>query len=286
MLSQTFRNKRTQSIVVLVPNIANPLFAQIVSGIERTAQARGYNLLLGDTHNSPKREADYIRMVETQLADGVLQLSSYSPGKPALPRPHVKAVSIAGVDTTPFPTVRIDNVSAAKAMTEHLMSLGHKRIGVISGPADNANSILRLKGYKAALEAAGIAFDPALLIEGTFRMPSGRTGADYFASMPTGKRPTAVLSMNDEMAIGVISGLKAHGIKVPEDISVSGFDGLVMGEYSDPPLTTMAQPAADMGAKGAELLINLIEGAAEIPDAVIMPFTLVERESVAAAPQT
>lgn len=280
MLSQTFRNKRTNSIVVLVPNIANPLFAKIVSGIDKTAQERGYNLLLGDTHNSPKREADYIRMAETQLVDGVLQLSSYSPGERALPRPHVKAVSIAGADVNPFPTVRIDNAAAAEAMTNHFLVNGHNRIGIVSGPDDNANSVLRLKGYKTALQKAGLEYEASLLFEGNFRMPSGREAARYFASMPESSRPSAILCMNDEMAIGLMSGLRKGGIRIPDDVSVSGFDGLDLGDYAEPALTSMAQPAEKMGAAGAEVLIDMIEGNTETQGDIILPFKLIERSSI------
>jgi LacI family repressor for deo operon, udp, cdd, tsx, nupC, and nupG len=280
MLSQTFRNKRTQTIVVLVPNIANPLFAKIVSGIEKTAQTRGYNLLLGDTHNSPKREENYIRMVETQLADGVLQLSSYSPGEPALPRAHVKAVSIAGVDATALPTIRIDNTAAAKKLTQYLVDAGHRRIGLLSGPSDNDNSKLRFKGHMQALAASGIEYDATLTCEGTFRMESGRQAARYFSEMKQG-RPTAIFSMNDEMALGLIAGLRTSGLNVPGDMSICGFDGLDMGDYAEPRLTTMEQPAAEMGARGADLLIDMIEGDNETPQEIILPFKLIERESVA-----
>lgn len=284
MLSQTFRNKRTNSIVVLVPNIANPLFAKIVSGIDRTAQERGYNLLLGDTHNSPKRESDYIRMAETQLVDGVLQLSSYSPGERALPKPHVKAVSIAGADINPFPTVRIDNAAAAEAMTNHFLKNGHRRIGIVSGPDDNANSVLRLTGYKAALEEAGIAFDGNLLFEGTFRMPSGRMAAEYFTDMPRNLMPSAILCMNDEMAIGLMSGLRKQNVRIPEDVSVSGFDGLDLGDYVVPRLTSMAQPAEDMGAAGAKVLIDMIEGTQNAEGDIVLPFQLIERQSIKKLP--
>lgn len=283
MLSQTFRNKRSNTIVVMVPNIANPLFAKIISGIEAVAQEHGYNLLLGDTHNSRELEAHYIGLVETQLAAGVLQLSSHSTHPSILPKPNVKAVSIAGTASTEgihFPTVRIDGALAAKTAVDYLISQGHQRIATITGPMGNSNTEQRLEGYKSSLNSANIAFDNELIFEGDFRLASGRSAADKILALGK-QRPTALFCMNDEMAIGVIDGLSASGVSVPGDMSVTGFDDIEFASFMNPRLTTIAQPAKQLGQRGATLLIRMIEEQSPPELDIVLPFNFIIRNSVA-----
>lgn len=281
MLSQTFRNKRTNLIVVLVPNIANPLFAKIVSGIEKTAHTRGYKLLLGNTQNSEELESDYIRLVETQLADGVLQLSSAGVCSDLLASPHIKAISVAGVHADGIPCVMIDNVKAAETVIEHLAEKGHRRIGLVTGPRANANTTARLKGYMNGLQKANIPYDPTLVIDGTFRSQSGLQAAHSFIQMGNA-RPTAVFCMNDEMAIGFTQGCEEAGLHIPDDMSVVGFDNLDMTEYWKPGLTTVSQPAQLMGEKGFELLCQLLENPDAELDNVTLPFDFIIRNSTKA----
>ncbi|MEX0297744.1 MAG: LacI family DNA-binding transcriptional regulator [Kordiimonas sp.] len=282
MLSQTFRNKRSNTIVVMVPNIANPLFAKIISGIETVTQKHGYNLLLGDTHNSSELEAHYINLVETQLAAGVLQLSSYSMRNSPLPNPNIKAVGIAGTDNTcgaEFPTVRIDSVEAAKTAVNYLINQGHKRIAVITGPKDNSNTEQRLEGYRTSLGSAGIAIDTDIIFEGDFRLASGQSAVTRMLKQ-TSELPTAIFCMNDEMAIGAINGLSSAGLTVPEDMSVIGFDDIDFAAFVTPQLTTIAQPANEMGQRGATLLIQMIEEQSPSDQDIVLPFEFVVRNSV------
>lgn len=182
MLAQKFRSKSSQTIVVMVPDIANLFFAQVISGIEAVAQQAGYSVLLGDTKDSVERENEYIQMVETRLADGIINLRPHSEDA-GLPREGVLAVNATGSEHTPYPSVRIDNVGAAKEVVEHLLALGHTRIGAISGLKDNPHTQERLQGYQQALQNAGIAFEPSLLFEGDFCYPSGSKAAHYFLSL-------------------------------------------------------------------------------------------------------
>ncbi|WDD98298.1 MULTISPECIES: LacI family DNA-binding transcriptional regulator [Thalassomonas] len=278
MLSQQFRNKQANTIVILVPDIANLFFSTVISGIENVAQSKGFNVLLGDTRDSSEREKSFINLVETKQADGVIQLRPYSKNS-MLPKKFVTAVNACGCEDTPYPAVRIDNADAARQVTEHLISLGHKKIGLISGLTDNPHTIDRLKGYKQALAQAGIEFDPALVAEGDFTLWSGLNASEHFIRMTD--RPTAIFSMNDEMAIGAMKGLKAKGLKIPEDISIAGFDDLEFSKYSDPPLTTVAQPAEKLGEKSAELLFQLIDGETSSQNEYVLPVEFIIRQSTA-----
>jgi len=276
MLSQKFRNKTANCIVVLVPDISNLFFTTVIRGIETVAQKKGFNVLLGDTRDSSTREKNFISLVETRQADGIIQLRPYTSDS-ALPMESVIAVNASGCENTPYPTVRIDNVTAAKDVTKYLLSLGHTRVGVISGLHDNPHSVDRMKGYKQALDEANIPFDAALISEGDFTMWSGLNSTEHFMRMSD--MPTAILCMNDEMAIGAIKGFRRKGLKLPEDMSITGFDDLEISRYCEPSLTTVSQPAEKVGEKSAELLFKLIEGVVPSQTEYILPVEFVIRES-------
>jgi LacI family repressor for deo operon, udp, cdd, tsx, nupC, and nupG len=274
LLARSFRAAKSFSVVVLVPDITNPFFSQVIQAIEDRAQQKGYAVLLGDTRETSKREQEYVNRVETRLADGVIQLRPQSMSSSTQPIPWVNA---CGCEGTPGPSVRIDNVGAAKTMVDYLISLGHKRIGVISGLKDNPHSIDRLKGYKASLAAAGIPFNEELVVEGNFTMWSGQNAAKQFFSLE--QMPTAIFCMNDEMAIGAIQTLKAEGLSVPKDVSVTGFDDINYAKYWDPALTTMAQPAEEIGKRAMDLLLRIIEGEELSNVEAVLPSEIMIRQS-------
>ncbi|MCF2949443.1 LacI family transcriptional regulator [Paraglaciecola aquimarina] len=279
MLAQKFRAKSSKTIVVLVPDIANQFFASVISGIELVAQNRGYSVLLGDTRDSAVREREFVRMVETKLADGIINLRPYKKEDAILPQDDILSVSASSCEGTPSYSVRIDNVGAAKKAVSHLIALGHKRIGVISGLKENPHNIDRFNGYKAALADANITYDPKLVVAGDFNYWSGLTAAEQFSIMKP--RPTAIFSMNDEMAIAAIRGFKDKGINMPEDMSIIGFDDMEVSRYCIPTLTTISQPAEKIGEKSAELLLQLIEGKKPETEEYILPYEFVIRESIA-----
>lgn len=281
MLSQKFRNKQSKTIVILVPDIANLFFAQVISGIEHVVQKHGYSVLLGDTNDDKKREQEYIDMVETRLADGIINLRPYILDDSILPLDNVTAVSAAGCENTPYPSVRIDNVGASERVVDYLISLGHRRIGVVSGLEDNPHSIERLQGYRNAIDKAGITFDPNLVYGGDFNFWSGLNASEYFYRMKE-EMPTALFCMNDDMAISAMKGLLNHGLKIPEDISITGFDDLQVSRYLNPALTTVSQPAQKIGEKSAELLLQLLEGKNPNQTEYILPYDFVIRESTTA----
>jgi len=276
MLARNLRSDRSFTVLVLVPGIANPFFANVTAGIESTAWRRGYSVFLGDTRDSREREEHYSKLVETRLADGVIQLSP-DYGADGERRASYPVVHACGCELTVAPSVRIDNAGATSELVAHLVSKGHRRIALITGPEANAHTIDRFKGYRAGLEAAGIGFDPALVTFGDFSMASGSRGAEAILAMSP--RPTAIVSMNDEMAIGAIQTLAKAGLSVPRDMAVTGFDDINFAAHSTPSLTTVHQPAAEMGAKACDLLIDWIEDKAHDETVHVLPHTLIVRES-------
>jgi len=279
MLARSFRSAKSYAVVVLVPDITNPFFSQVIRSIEDRAQQKGYAVLLGDTRGVIEREKEYIRRVETRLADGVIQLRPDEPGKHTEVPDDIACVNACGCESTTGPRVRIDNRGAARAVVDYLISLGHRRIGVITGLKDNPHTVDRLAGYKEGLAAAGIEFDPSLLAEGDFTMWSGLNSAKQFCAMDD--IPTALLCLNDEMAIGAMQTLKLHGLRVPEDISVTGFDDISYARYCDPSLTTVNQPAEEIGKRAMDMLLRLIEGEPLAQEESVLPAEFVIRKSTA-----
>lgn len=275
-----FRSQRTHNLVVLVPTIANTFFARVISGIQEAAQARGYGVLLCHTLGSEAIETQYANLVSTRQADGVIQLRAFNPFAsdafpPGARLPMVNACEV--LDDAPCPSVRLDNRAAAREVIEHLIGLGHRRIGMIKGPRRSPLTRDRQQGYQDALAVANIAMDEKLLCPGDFTPGSGYQAAE--ALLTLAQRPTAIFCESDEMAIGAISCIKQAGLSVPGDISVAGFDDIAFASYSDPPLTTIAQPAEAFGREAVRMLIEVLEGR-DVGN-MLLPYALVARASTA-----
>ncbi|CAI8774535.1 LacI family transcriptional regulator [Pseudomonas sp. IT-347P] len=281
LMAVQFRSRRTGNLVILVPTIANTFFARVISGAQKAAQASGYRLLLCDTQGQESLERQFAHLVYAHQADGVIQLRAYDPfdesaAEPAL-TPIVNACEV--IRHGRHPTISLDNVAAAKAMTKHLIALGHQRIGLIKGPKGSPLTRDRLAGYEAGIREAGLALDNALICHGDFTLDAGYSGAGKLLAL--NNRPTALFCENDEMAIGALKRIKEMGLRVPEDISLAGFDDIPMAAYCDPALTTIAQPAEMFGEKAVEMLIALIEKRPLPQRHVVLPFALTKRDSTA-----
>lgn len=271
-----FRSRRTGNLVVLVPLIANSFFARVIAGIQQAAQAAGYRVLLCDTAGDERREREYAELVYARQADGVIQLRAFDPfaGQGDIP-PVVNACEVLAEHT--WPKVRLDNRAAARCLTEHLLALGHRRIALIKGPEDSPLTLERLAGYQEALTQAGIALDPGLLHEGDFTLAAGAAAAKALLALP--ERPTALFCCSDEMAIGALQILRRSGLRVPEDISLAGFDDIAFAAYTEPPLTTIAQPAEAFGQRAVAMLLEVLNGGTPAAREVVLPFELKVRGS-------
>ncbi len=245
------RLQRSRQILILLPDIANPFFGDVVLGIEEAAQARGFGVLIGNTGRSPAREALLARQYQTGAVDGLVLLTGSRPAE--IPPMRMVAVSEHLADDS-VAVVSIDNRAAAAEATMHLRALGHRRIAHIGGPAGNSLTRQRWQGF---LDAQGGAVDPGLIRFGDYSIASG--AAAMREIWP--QRPTAVFCGNDEMAIGAISSARAAGLDVPGDFSVVGFDDIAFAGAYYPPLTTVRQPRRDMGRVAAHLLLAALAGA-------------------------
>ncbi|GEA07489.1 DNA-binding transcriptional regulator CytR [Alteromonas sp. KUL42] len=280
LMAVKFRSGKTHNLVVLVPTVANVFFARVISGMQEAAAELGYSILLANTLGNADIEQHYAKMVTTSQADGLIQLRAHNPFDASVINdngllPMVNACEV--IDDGQYPVVSLDNRAAAKAMTEHLIGLGHTRIAMVKGPDSSPLTQERLCGYKDALRDADIAFDEQLLFPGDFTLQAGYHAGETISTLAN--RPTAVFCENDETAIGAMQAFKQANLRIPDDISVAGFDDIAFSAFVDPPLTTIAQPAEEFGRTSVTLLVDLLNGKIRKAPKVIMPFELIVRES-------
>ncbi|KMO87063.1 transcriptional regulator [Megasphaera cerevisiae DSM 20462] len=256
--------KVTNTIGLIIPDISNVFFSEITKGIEDILHKDGYNLILCNSNDRHRLEVAAINMLNTQTVDGLIMvMSSETYGdKEAESISSLKKMDTHTVlvdcfnETGGFSTVCIDNFKASYMAIEYLLTLGHHQIACISGPLGLKTNNDRLQGYTAALKKYGIAYDSGLIYEGDFHYQSGYDAVPVL--LP--KKPSAILCLNDMMAYGAMKALKEQGIIVPQEISVMGFDDIFFSQITEVPLTTIRQPAYQMGAKAAELLLQEIAG--------------------------
>ena len=279
--ARNLRTARTHVIVALVPDISNPFFAEVIRGIEQVAHQNRYSVLLGDTQYSLDREQAYANLIDSRQADGLISLMPHTPTIEALaPSGRMPIVNACEyVKDRSITSVYIDNIAAATEATNYLLALGHRNVAFVTGPMNSPISTDRDKGYELALSSAGIKRNRKLTIEGDFSVESSIRGLDSL--LARGERFTAVFCSNDEMAFGAIRAIRARGKRVPEDISVVGFDDIRFARYFDPPLTTIAQPMADLGREAMSMLIEILTGDDVPPRKRILPTQLIVRGSTA-----
>lgn len=276
--ARNLRHRRTGGIVALVPDLANPFFAKILSGIASVLSPAGYNLLIADTRATDlTRLGDY---ADPSRADGLINLDGSIPVDLLQGRvPVVEACEWVPGSTAP--KVRIDNQAAAALAVDHLADLGHRRIGHVAGPLGNVLSLARLEGYRAQMAKRDLSVRPDDIYQGDFSLESGRETAQLWLADRADLRPTAVFLASDAMACGFIAELSRHGVNVPKDVSVVGFDDIELTSHIAPPLTTIHQPRAAIGRRAAERLLALIEGRDQGQGDELLEVTLMLRRSTA-----
>lgn len=278
LAARNLRHQRTGGIVALVPNLSNPFFAQILSGIASVLGPAGYNLLVADTHSAgAEMLLDY---AEPSRADGLIVLDGALPASGLSGRvPVVQACE--WVPGLAAPRVKIDNAAASAMAVAHLADLGHRRIGHVAGPRGNVLSDARFKGTVEALRARGLPCPDHADYGDDFSLDAGRAAADRWLAEDPASRPTALTFASDAMACGFIGEVQRHGLLVPRDVSVVGFDDIELIAHISPPLTTIRQPRAALGRLAAERLLARLRGDADTGADMLLPVELVIRASTA-----
>ena len=286
-LAQSFRRGKTHVIMVVLPSVGDPFFTEVMAGIRDVASEQGYSLLINETQFNTMTADQIGSMVVSRQADGIALLASLSPfGTRVLSATSHRALPmVIGCETiTPelssYPGIHIDNVAAAKEATHYLLGLGHERIAFIYGEHKTLLTQDRENGYREAMTEANKTNDSGWVVEGKLSLEGAIEATEGLLANPI--RPTAIFCANDEMAMGCLHAVKAAGLRVPDDISVVGFDDSRYAQIMDPPLTTIRQPARKIGERVMQRLLAEIEnGRSHDAKPEIVPHELVIRSSAA-----
>jgi LacI family transcriptional regulator len=287
VIARSLRTRTTKTLGLVISDIANPFFTSVIRGIEDVANARGYALVLCNTDERLEKERAYLQLLRSRRVDGVI-MAPVGDADAYVDLNDTLGVPVVFIDRSAparADVVVTDNVRGASEVVRHLTGLGHRRIGVITGLPRISTSEERLAGYEAALRAAGVPADPALMKVGYSRLEGGHRAAQELLGMPD--RPTAIFATNNLMAIGLMRAVAERGLRCPADVSVACFDDFEWASVFHPRLTTVAQPAYEMGATAADLLLaRLAGGGAPEPERRVLAPTLVVRDSCGAPPVT
>ena len=279
VVAQNLSKGSTNTVYVIIPSLS-PFFMEIFRGIERAALELGYFVVIAHTGRDPVREGEYFDQVGCGRADGVLLLSSARleirpPHRFKLP-PTVAVLEADEGDE--FPAVRVDHVAAAMQATNHLIQLGHRRIAHISGNAGAPMAAHRREGFLIAMNAAGFKSAEEKCVPGEFTPDAGHAAMEILLARP--ERPTAVFAANDEIAVGAIRAIISAGLKVPEDISVIGYDDQRLGRLYNPPLSTVYIPTIDLGYQAMVKLRRILANE-EYEHDLLLPTHVIQRDSTA-----
>ena len=260
-IARSLVTKSTQTIALLLPDITNPFYAALVSGIQETALSHGHTMLLCTTESDAEREEHYLRVLRAKQVDGALVDGL------VLPPDRIARFVEEGfpivcldrdIDSRSIPLVQVDNRLGGRIATQHLIDLGHRRIAHVTGAGELGISDERLAGYRDALAGARLPVDFQLVEEGRFTDDGGHDAARRLLGREPGV--TAIFAANDLSALGVLNAVAEAGKRVPDDVSVVGFDDLHLSAYTAPPLTTIRQPAVEIARLATEILIGLTKG--------------------------
>jgi LacI family transcriptional regulator len=281
-VARSLRNRQTLTLGVLVPNSANPYFAEVLVGIERACFDLGYNIIIGNANDDPERELSYLNVLLSRQVDGVLLISTgaYKESLDLLSTYNIPVVLVdRSSQSDDVDEILTANNQGGLLATQHLLKLGHTRIGCITGPSLLTPGAERVGGYYEALKTAGIPIDERLVKSGNFDHESGyRACQELLSETP---RPTAIFACNDLMAVGVLCAIHEADMQVPNDMSVIGFDDIPLASYSVPRLTTISQPSHQLGQVAVERLIGRLKNPENSVQRETLPVSFVERGSCA-----
>lgn len=261
VVARSLRRRETLTIGLLVPSVEIPFFAQVAARAEAAANDAGYSVIFCNSDWSLEREARYLRDLVARRVDGLVCITlamTIEHLAPVLRRQTPVVVFERMMPGHELDAVEIDNFRAAYDATDHLIGLGHRRIGCITGLPNSILNEGRIRGYTAALVDGDIPFDATLVLPGDYRPASGVAQGRALLDLP--EPPTAIFAFNDLMAMGAMQAAHERGLRVPEDLAVIGFDGLPLTAFTSPPLSTVEQPVAAMCAAAIAMLLDRIKG--------------------------
>lgn len=285
-IAASLKHQRTKTVGLLLSDLGNPFFGLVAAGVEGEIREAGYTLLVANTGNNDERETALTRTLLERQVDALLVASSGS-GSEHLQLALDRGVHVVLVDSHPAKTivdcVMADNRTGAGDATRHLLELGHRDIGVISGLDTDSSAVERLDGVRDALAAAGLELPEARWFAGDFGIASGYEGARTL--LQRAPRPTALFVTNNLMTVGAMQALAELGVRIPDDVSLVGFDDMDWYPIASPPITAVSQPAFEIGRRAAQELLVLAGGTRRRrPRTILLQTELIVRASTAAPP--
>ncbi len=279
-IARGLATQRTNTLGLVVPDIANPFFADVARGAEDKASAEGYSVFVFNTDESPQREMAALEAMDEQRVDGLVLCSSRLTGQQlrvALRR-HPAAVLVnCRVQGQPVGAILLADEEGGRAATQHLTQAGHRAVAFLAGPLASYSSSQRARGYRLALESAGLRYDPAWVRPCSYQVASGRAAArELLIEHP---EVTALFCYNDLVAVGTLQACAELGRRVPEDLAVVGFDDIPLAALVTPALTTCRVPRYEIGERALQLLLERIVGCTEDGEEIVLHSELVIRAS-------
>ena len=271
---------RTMTLACISPNLTDYTFARIIEGAERMCREHGYYLVSTSAGDEATFASIIDELLSTRRVEGLLVINPYSDSRHMLIPESAPVVYVgARPRREPVSSVALDDVATGAAATEHLLSLGHRTIGVITGPMVEDCSQDRLQGYRSALEMHDVTLDLDIIVEGDWSASSGHAAVTRLAE--DAGLPSALFAQNDQMAVGAIHAARELGMKIPDDLAVIGVDDMPLASYFDPPLTTMRQDLLEIGRQAAELLLLAVGTPGTPGEHQLLPAELVVRGTTA-----
>ncbi len=279
-LARSLVTSRTSTLGVLLPDLYGEFFSEVIRGVDVTARAHGYHLLVSSSHASSEELMAAVRAMHGRI-DGLIVMAPDLDAPEALQRTQSSCPIVlldGGTGVLDFDSISVANFEGARAAVRHLLDLGHRRVATVTGPAGNLDAQQRLFGYRAAMREDGGEWAPELEWSGDFTEPSGyEAGTALLAALPA---TTAVFCANDYMAIGVLGRLAEAGVQVPGEVSIVGFDDIAMARYLTPALTTVHVDTHELGARAVRRVLEILRAESPPePQSVILHATLVARAS-------
>ena len=285
-VARSLRRRETRTIGMIVPDLGNIFYSILMRGAEDYLSSAGYRLIVADSREHWERQNEYLGLFSSKTTDGVILVPSFATDEQIASIPSLmRGTPLVYVDRSPLKvqldSVLVDNAGAALDATKHLLRLGHRRIAIITEPLNLLNAVDRLRGYKRALRGHRVPADPELIRPGDNKEDSGYWGAlELFKLIP---RPTALLVCNNRMTLGALMALRDLHLACPQEVSLIGFDDFDSAALVEPPLTMVRQPAADLGAAAAKVLLKRIRDPnLGRNEHALLPTQLVVRQSTAA----
>jgi len=266
--ARSLKTNRSQALGVIVSHIDDPFFSEILQGIDDISQMNGYSLFIAASQHDPVRERAIVQTMREHRVDGVIlcsprftreqsdQLHSYD-----IP---IVAINNQAIDDYPY-SIYHDDVDGARQVCEYLINIGHKRIAYLGDATSGRTTKERMAGFKQTMDKAGLSIrtEHIHLVPGNSSR-QGFEAVEYLLSLDL--RPSALICYNDMMAVGVLKGFRKAGLRVPEDISVTGFDNITVSDYTDPPLTTIDQPKRFLSAEAARMMLDQLDNTTNSTD--------------------